>query len=197
MPSPLLHGAAGAALAGAWWRRPDKLVVIVALIVAANVADLDLVPGLLMGDAGRYHHQFTHSLGVAVIAGVMAVAAAAWFRLQNAARFGVLVAAAFASHVVLDMLSIGKSPYNAVPLLWPITNQLYTLPPSIFPDIQYERDAADFFGSLFSRTNLYALLFESATVAVAAVVWKAVGSGRRETPRTGTDSRGVNVRDSA
>jgi membrane-bound metal-dependent hydrolase YbcI (DUF457 family) len=197
VPSPLLHGAAGAGLAGVGWRRREKLFVIVALIVAANVADLDLLPGLVIGDASRYHHGFTHSLGAAVIAGVMAAAAATWFRLQGAVRFGVLVAAAFASHVVLDMLSIGKSAYNAVPLFWPITNRIYTLPPSIFPDIQYDSTAVRFFGSLFSRNNLYALLFESATVAVTAVAWKVVGSGRRETPRTGTDSRGVNVRDSA
>jgi membrane-bound metal-dependent hydrolase YbcI (DUF457 family) len=193
----LLHGAAAAGLAAVGWRRRDKLFVIVALIVTANVADLDLLPGLVTGDASRYHHGFTHSLGAAVITAVMAAAVAIWFRLQDAVRFGVLIAAAFASHVVLDMLAIGKSPYNAVPLFWPITNRLYTLPPSIFPDIQYDPDAANFFGSLVSRANLYALLFESATVAVTAAVWKAVGSGRRETPRTGTDSRGVNVRDPA
>ena len=115
-------------------------------------------------------------------------------------RFGVLIAAAYSSHLVLDMLSIGKGPYNAVPLYWPLSHQGYLLPPAVFPDIVYDRRSAHFFQSLLSWNNVYAVTVEFAVAAVlfiAARMTRAAWSKRRDSRTNGADSGGINVGDSA
>ena len=188
MPSPLLHSCAGAALSSAGSSRQHRVALAAALVVAANAPDLDLIPGLLVGDAGRYHHGIAHSLGAAVFVGGLAAVLARWLRMADAARFGLLAALAFASHLVLDMLATGKSVHNAVPLLWPLSNTLMTLPLSLFPDIEYDLRSEHFIGSLASWRNAYAvmveLVFAAAIYAVIKVVTAGVrgGSGRQAGP---------------
>ena len=169
MPSPLLHSAAGAALAQAGFSRTRQRVALLVLVVAANAPDLDLIPGLLTGDAARYHHGIAHSLGAAVLAGGAAAAAAAWWRLPGPIRWGLLVTGAVASHLVFDMLSTGKGVHNAMPVFWPLSDQGFVLPPSLFPDIEYDPAAANFFGSLLSWPNTLAVLVESAVIVAAYV----------------------------
>src|SRR6266540_3200703 len=69
MPSPIGHsimgyiiyGSTTKPVAGKRWRRLGLYLLI------ANAADLDFLPGLLIGDPNRYHHGISHSLGFAVL----------------------------------------------------------------------------------------------------------------------------------
>lgn len=175
VPSPFLHGLAGAALAPAIRDRRRLFIVLTSLVIAANAPDFDLIPGLLIGDAARFHHGWAHSLGAAALAGGVAVIAAGWLGIARRVRFGMLIAAAYSSHLILDMLSTGKGVYNAVPLYWPLSHQGYILPPAVFPDIVYDPRAAFFFLSLVSWHNVYAVAVE---LAVAAALFSALEISR-------------------
>ena len=120
MPSPLVHSFAGAALAPAAATRQARITVIGALIVAANAADFDFIPGLLVGDSGRYHHGPAHSLVAAAVVGLIGAWIGRRIQLPSPGRFGVVMALAFATHLALDMMSIGKEVRHGVPAFYDI-----------------------------------------------------------------------------
>ncbi len=100
MPTPLAH--AGFALAAALLGRVDPGArhgrrEVLALVVLANLADVDFVPGLVTGDAVAFHHGLTHSVLFALLAG------AATARLAGIERRLAVVVAL--SHPVLDWLT--------------------------------------------------------------------------------------------
>lgn len=82
------------------------------LYAAVGVApDLDLLVGA--------HSTYTHSLGAVAI-----VFAAAW-GLSRSPRLAAAVAAAWASHVLLDWMGSDTSPPIGIMALWPFTREHY------------------------------------------------------------------------
>lgn len=88
---------------------------------AGAAADLDLLAGAHSGPA--------HGLGAAVIAGALAWL---WIRRArslwmpaNAERFAAAVAAAYASHTLLDWLGTDTSAPIGIMALWPISHEYY------------------------------------------------------------------------
>ena len=77
---------------------------------------MDFLPGLLMGSVEAYHHGVSHSLGLAVLAG-LACAALGW-RLRVAWRWAWLGALLYAVHLALDYTTV--SP-RGIPLWWPLS----------------------------------------------------------------------------
>lgn len=117
MPTPILH--AGFALAAAEacgerrWRRLGWAVFL------AVWPDLDLVPGLLVGDPHLFHHGASHSL--------LLQAAAALAVSRLAGLDPRLALAAGLSHCGLDLFNhdpLGTSPSQALslPLFWPLSD---------------------------------------------------------------------------
>lgn len=158
MPLPVGHSLAGGALwaagdsrPGVWagWKRLALAVFI------ANAPDLDMIPGILMGDPDRFHHGPSHSLGFALLAAVIAtLVARAWrpWPLGTGAsagsgeparsgesagssefaggwwpalQTGALVGAIWLSHVVLDAFAQDYSEPRGVPALWPLTDRYF------------------------------------------------------------------------
>ena len=209
MPSPVGHSLAGLAFRGlarallrgrlrgrrsppaARGRGRRALVgqafTMAALVFAANAPDLDFVPGILAGEADRYHHGPAHSLGAAVLFGVVAWLVARLLRPRAAARFGLLMGLAFASHLVLDMFSLDMRAPNGVPLLWPLASTYFVLPAELFLDIQRIPEAPNFLASLLVWHNLVAMLREAVVMGVVLgvghAVWMAIGALRRPMSR--------------
>ncbi len=125
MPSPLGHLLGGAIAGGivAGRQAPHGLLLVFAAAGAAP--DLDLLVGRHSGP--------THGLGAAVIAG-----AAAWIvwsfvlRRRGAWRAATAVAAAYASHSLLDWLSTDTSPPIGIMALWPFSTEHYLSPYRVF-----------------------------------------------------------------
>ena len=72
MPSPVGHSLMGYII----YRTTATAVVvqrmqlIVFYLLVANAADLDFIPGLLVGMPNRYHHGISHSVGFAALIAV-------------------------------------------------------------------------------------------------------------------------------
>ena len=113
MPSPLGH-ALGAVAVG-WLvegRRPTRATTC--LYAAIGVApDLDLLAGT--------HSTYTHSLGAVALAFAAALALAG----TNRRRLACAVAAAWASHLLLDWLGSDTSAPIGIMALWPFTREHY------------------------------------------------------------------------
>lgn len=138
MPSPIVHtGAALActrvALGGGWsWRAAALFVAL------ANIADADLVPGVLLGgDPVRFHHHFTHSIVFALGLGL----AGALFRWNGEDRgyrhrWAWLFAVAL-SHPLLDFFGYQDrgGPLNTedgIALWWPFSEHRIPLVGGLF-----------------------------------------------------------------
>lgn len=116
----------GAIAGGLIARRPIPRAALAALAVAGAVADLDLLAGVHSGP--------THGLGFAAIAG--AIGWIVWRTPPRAraggARLGVAVAAAYASHTLLDWLSTDTSAPFGIMALWPFSSEYYISSLQIF-----------------------------------------------------------------
>lgn len=174
MSSPIGHSLAGLIIYrvvhGPWsgiaWGRWALYVF------AANAADLDFVPGILLGDPNRYHHGISHSIGFAILFGFIFSLLVYLFSRRPMKKYFVVFSVLYLSHIVLDLMYIDTSwPYGE-PFFWPLS-PVYFYPSFAFlPDIQRSREAADFFRSLFSLHNLWAVTVEILLlVSVIIVMW--------------------------
>jgi len=86
--------------------------------LAGIAADLDLLVG--------WHRGPSHSLGAALLAGGLAWMLTPSGRPQACRlRLAFAVAAAYASHVVLDWLGSDATPPIGIPALWPFSRAYY------------------------------------------------------------------------
>ncbi len=142
MPLPISHSLAGAAIytaldedgGGGGWRR---LLMAIGL---ANAPDLDLVPGLFVGDPNRFHRGASHSLITALVLGLL-LAWVAWlmrgwqWRLRGGLLSGpyqtaFIVALLLGSHVLLDAFTADLSLPIGEQMWWPVSDawvQFYPL----------------------------------------------------------------------
>ena len=107
------------------------------IVLSANFADLDFLPGALVGDINRWHHTASHSFLAVLIWGFAVLAALTWWdrrpsrlRAHGEASelrrcVGLSAVFAYASHLLLDWLTQDLRAPFGIPLLWPL--DLYSL----------------------------------------------------------------------
>ena len=103
----MIAGAAAGTLVSG--RTDPRALALFALLGA--IADVDL--------AFEMHSGPTHSLTVAAAAGVVA------WTITRRVRLALAVAAAYATHTLLDWLSTDDSPPIGIMALWPFTRDYY------------------------------------------------------------------------
>ena len=164
MPSPVGHALGAVAIGWQIVPRPQwRAAAVLALVAIAP--DLDL----LVHD----HRGMSHSLGVAVLAGLVAWA------ITRSPRWALAVALAWASHVALDWLSNDTRPPIGVMALWPVSRDYFKAPIEIFPAVSRR-----YWETRFWIYNTRALLVEVLLLGplAAAVLWRrprVSGGGRR------------------
>lgn len=116
MPSPIGHAVGG--IAAGWLvenlrgvRTPPALGATAAFAAAGVLPDLDLLFGL--------HRGATHGIGAALVAGLALGA------LSGRAVFGAAIAAAWASHILLDWMGNDTTPPIGMMALWPFDRSFY------------------------------------------------------------------------
>lgn len=134
MPTPVAHFLGGMAMHLAAAPRDEiawrtRAAVTVAAALAPDVDFLFKALGLAV------HQGRSHSVGAAVIAGVVVAATA---RVTGARRPGVLGLAAalgWLSHVALDLLNVDTHPPVGLMALWPFSAGYYKFPLPLFLDV--------------------------------------------------------------
>jgi len=131
MPTPVGHALAGLALAGLASRRSALPAShIGALVGCALAPDFDLV--LRFVDGANHHRGPTHSVGAAILAGLIG---AVLTRFRFDAPKAWLISAAWGSHVLLDYLGVDTSPPAGEMALWPFSNGFFVSPIQVFYDV--------------------------------------------------------------
>jgi inner membrane protein len=163
MPSPVGHSLVGCIIYqatedAAVGRR--RWLVPLLYVFAANAADLDLVPGFLMGNPNLYHRGISHSLGLAALFAVAfgpILACCAGERLRRATAIAFLL---YLSHPVVDCFNVDIRPPFGVPLLWPLSSAYYIAPFPLLLDVQRQGTGGNFLTSLLSVHNLQTVTVE-------------------------------------
>ena len=175
MPSPIGHALAGLATAwistGAAARRTDplppttRLQLTIACVAAAVAPDIDLL--------FHAHRSYSHSVGAAAIAGVIAWLAAHARGPGGAGRhavtIGITVGFAYATHILLDWLGRDTATPLGVMALWPFSSRFYLSGADLFTGIsrRYWRPNEFIYGNLRSVARELVVL----APAVAAAAW--------------------------
>lgn len=116
MPSPVGH-ALGGVIVGQLLT-PGRAL---ALALVAVTPDIDFLWGR--------HNMETHSLGMALLAGLVALA------VSRDGRFALACALAWASHVLFDWLGSDTTPPLGVMAWWPISREYYFADAFVFEAI--------------------------------------------------------------
>jgi membrane-bound metal-dependent hydrolase YbcI (DUF457 family) len=174
VPSPVAHSLAGLAIARVAHSRQwisGSWLGIGLVLLAANAADLDFLPGVLLhGRPDWFHHGPTHSLfAAAVVALAFAVIARALG--ASAIRMGAIFGIAYLSHVALDFMTVAVTDTSDMPLLWPFSDRLFSPPVEIFLPIRHISRRTTFWGGLFSWANVVAIGREFLVMGGLCVVW--------------------------
>src|SRR5687767_7177296 len=133
MPLPLAHSAVGLAAYLAFRKnilthvsRKRRWALAALVVVAANLPDLDFLPGLLVGQPNRFHHGPSHSLAAAAIAaGLLYALSMRFFGAVPRVRLFTVLLVASLSHSLLDYCSADTSQPYGVPLFWPISSEYH------------------------------------------------------------------------
>ncbi len=170
LATPIGHALAGYSIylvsqAGYDARQRGKYELVLLSIFMAVAPDLDFIPGLLLGTPAVYHQGISHSLGMALLAGVVM---ATFYRL-NGKRFSKVFRLCFLSylsHLVIDFFGPdGRLPYG-LPLFWPLSNEHFLSPVPLFRGMHH---AGSTYGStlewimgIISLHNVLAVVVEVA-----------------------------------
>jgi membrane-bound metal-dependent hydrolase YbcI (DUF457 family) len=175
MPSPVGHALGGAIVAlamgpkqlAAWGMGPGRNAFTL-VVLAAIVPDMDFAWG--------GHNRETHSLGAAVIAGLVVCA---W---QRSPRLAIAVTLSWVTHVLFDWLGSDDTPPLGVMALWPLDSNFYFANAFVFEAISRR-----YWLDNFIPHNAWAVIKELLILGPLAVLlmgarWRA----RRRSRRPGT-----------
>jgi inner membrane protein len=121
----------------------------------ACVPDLDIIPGLFVGNLGAFHHGVSHSFAAAVLFSVFISLLLKRVRLMSL-HLSVLVFWLYVSHVVLDFLTLDTGVPFGVPLFWPFSQETFQSAWVLLPNVQHTR------APLVSEHNMWLIGREAA-----------------------------------
>jgi inner membrane protein len=195
MPSPVAHGLAGLAVAALALRRrarsPEeprplpaadsgvqRLFWIVALAFAANAADLDFLPGFLIGDPNRFHHRATHTVLAALVFGLGTTVVSRMAGLVASRRFGLLMGFSYLTHIALDVFTRGTTEPYGMEIWRPFSPEPFLPPFHLFLDIRRDGSVGSFLPSLIQRHNAEAIVRELLIMGGVWAVFRMLSSLR-------------------
>jgi membrane-bound metal-dependent hydrolase YbcI (DUF457 family) len=139
MATPYGHTLAGLSLFNLWYPRagfPIKKSIWVygLVLLGASFPDLDFIPGLILGQAGRFHHGYSHSLGIAFLVSLIIGIFIKVIQPEGSfLKTGGFVLSLILSHLFLDYIT--EAP-KGFPLFWPFTKAKFLSDLPILPRVE-------------------------------------------------------------
>jgi len=142
----------------------------------ACLPDLDVIPGLFVGEIAQFHHGATHSFTAAAIFSVIGLLIVKWRRWNVSAGLFFLLFFLYASHAILDFFTLDTGEPYGVPLFWPWILETYQSPWLLLPNVQHTR------APLLSSHNLFLTLREGLVFLPLIGLIQALKVSRRPWP---------------
>lgn len=179
MPSPVAHLAVGFALRRLLGPRTEsrrRFLVAACFLFLSILPDLDAIPGVLLGDFGRYHNNLTNSVAFVMVSAAIASVVARLLK-QDPLWWFAAALACLSAHVVMDLFTVGRG----VMLAWPFSHHRFKPPFTLFYGLHWS-------GGVWDRRHLVTLVTESCFVLVLFVVPLARALRRSMEARAGNDT---------
>jgi membrane-bound metal-dependent hydrolase YbcI (DUF457 family) len=107
--------------------------------LVACAPDLDALPGAVVGNLALFHHGASHSLAAAAIVAVATMGFVKHARGGVSPWTPVVVFVLYASHSVLDSVTLDPGWPSGVPFLWPWSHETFQAPWVLLPNVQHTR----------------------------------------------------------
>jgi membrane-bound metal-dependent hydrolase YbcI (DUF457 family) len=140
-------------------------------IFSGNAADLDIILGWLLGDINKFHRLGSHSITASLIYGVLVYfvlqfcrSTAIFTNRQHRIKWAISGSLMYLSHCLLDMVSLDDTDPVGLQLFWPISEQFYTAPFTIFRSFLHNTVGSDMWGmvvAMLSWHNLVTVIHET------------------------------------
>ena len=125
------------------------------LAAIACVPDLDVIPGIFVGNLARFHHGVSHSFFAGAVFAFGGLWILRWLNWKVSSRLFLLLFFLYASHILLDLITLDNGSPVGMPMFWPWNLETYQSPWLLLPNVQHTR------ASLFSGHNLFLMAQES------------------------------------
>ena len=167
MASPVGHSLCGYLIFTSTQEKGKKInwTELLIFVVIANLADIDYLFGFVVGRPNVYHHQFTHSITMAVIVAAIAALIFQYKNPKNFLRLFIIFFLLYSSHIFIDFFTKDTSFQYGEQLLWPFSNNYYLSSISIFRDVHKAQTSVEFFPALFSYYNFITVLTETVIIS--------------------------------
>jgi membrane-bound metal-dependent hydrolase YbcI (DUF457 family) len=139
MATPYGHTLAGLSLINLWYPRAGfsgkKGGLVYGLVVlGASFPDFDFIPGLILGQASRFHHGYSHSLGMALLVSLLGLFFFKMIQPEiSILKIGGFLLSLILSHLFLDYIT--EAP-KGFPLFWPFMEAKFLSPIPILPRVE-------------------------------------------------------------
>jgi inner membrane protein len=193
MALPIAHAAAGYLVhratldgrtsTGAWQRAAVFMFV-------ANLPDFDFLVGFVLGFPGMVHRGASHTVLAAVCFGIAAGAVARWRWHERFAPAALAFGVAYASHLLVDYLTIDSRPPAGGQFLWPFSDAYFGTRIPVFGEIYIDgRTREGFLRTVLAWPTVVVLARELMTAAAAIGAWHAFEWARARTGALALDER--------
>lgn len=180
MPSPLAHVVVGAWLgrtcASRMVRRgyssPPPGLATFAGVIFSLLPDADAVPGVLIGEVGRWHNGWTHSILAWAFVGFWVWLGAALLRRDDRRFWLHTSVVAMGLHLAMDFVTVSRG----LMLAWPFSRARVQIPWALFYGLRYSE-------GWWSFHHVWTIGNEVAVLALfAGALWasrRLLSTGRR------------------
>ncbi len=196
MALPIAHATAGFLIHRLDGRRTRLQGWLRALVymAIANSPDADFLIGFALGAPGLYHRGVSHTLVAAIVFGAVAALISRAALRDRWWPAAVAFGSVYASHLVVDALTIDARPPVGAAFFWPFSDAYYGAPVTLFHEILIDgQSRLGFVDSILQWRTAAVLGRELAIAAVITMgvlavqsVWRAVGARRATLPLVGT-----------
>jgi membrane-bound metal-dependent hydrolase YbcI (DUF457 family) len=200
MASPVAHSFAGfwtflafvgrsrTGLAARCREYRKYLPQIAVLILLANLADFDFLPGFVLeGNANSLHRGFSHSLAAALF--VALALSCIWRIMPGFWRSTLVYFTAYGSHLLIDLFTGTRIGWThsgfGIPLFWPWSKE-FSSPLILIFGVHHNN-----FASLFSLDNVWSCAYELLIFGAITVVIFALRTRKLKSQTTRPATRGV------
>ena len=181
MALPIAHAAAGylvhrAAHRGPSRGDPAKTWRRAALfMLVGNLPDFDFLIGFVLGRPGLVHRGVSHTVLAAFAFGALAGWIGRRWRDEPFGPTAVAFGAAYASHLVVDWLTIDSRPPAGGQFLWPFSEAYFSSPITIFGEIYIDGiTRSGFLGTVLAWPTVAVLAREAVIAASMIALWRGL-----------------------
>lgn len=139
------------------------------ITVLSLLPDFDAVPGILMGNLGRFHNNGSHSFFVGITIALLGALIMRWVKGEKYQYWFLLIFSCYGLHIVMDFFTYGRG----VMVFWPLSTKRYLSPILLFYGLHWS-------DGIFSIKHFWTLLNETGFVLLVLLGLRGAGILRKK-----------------